>query len=178
MQPENDNPALLEKQGKLAFERGQYKEAAEFFRRASQALSLGGATPDTVAEMNNNLSVALLLAGKPGEALEAALGADQVFAALNDRKRQGMSLGNQAAALEALGRADEALAAYDRSVEILGKAGEGDLLAMVKKSAAAIRLKRGDVVQSALNMVGSVEAKTKPSIFERILKFFLRFKTW
>ncbi len=174
MQPEDNNPAQLEKQGKLAFERGQYNEAAEFFRRASHTLTLG----DAAAEMNNNLSVALLQAGKPSEALEAAIGTDQVFAALNDRRRQGMALGNQAAALEALGRADEALAAYDRSAEILGKAGEGDLLAMVKKSAAAIRLKRGDIVQSALNMVGSVEAKTKPSIFERILKFFLRFKTW
>jgi len=27
-------------------------------------------------------------------------------------------------------------------------------------------------------MVGSVEAKSKPTFFERILKFLFRFKTW
>lgn len=169
-----ETPVLLEQQGKQAFERGQFDQAADLFRRAALALT----DKSAAAEMNNNVSVALLQAGKAREALEAVLGTDEVFASLGDLKRQGMALGNQAAALEALGRTDEALTAYDRSAEILSRAGEGDLLAMVKKSAAAIRLKRGDVVQSALNMVGSVEAKSKPSLFERILKFFLRFKTW
>ena len=52
------------------------------------------------------------------------------------------------------------------------------MLALVKKSMAAIRLKRGDVLQSALKMVGSVEAKSKPSFWERVLKFLMRFKPW
>jgi hypothetical protein len=89
-----------------------------------------------------------------------------------------MALGNQAAALEALNRADEALQAYGRSEKLFEQIGEGDLQAMVKKSMAAIRLKRGEILQSALNMVGSVEAKSKPSFFERILRFLLRLKPW
>lgn len=168
-----ETPDLLAQQGKIAFEHGQYDEAAEFFRRAAQGLTQGDA-----AEMNNNLSVALLQAGKAREALEATLGTETTFADMGDRRRQGMALGNQAAALEALGRVDEALAAYDHSAEILSQAGEGDMLSMVKKSAAAIRLKRGNVIQSAFNMVGSVEAKSKPSFLDRILKFLFRFKTW
>jgi tetratricopeptide (TPR) repeat protein len=175
---EEETPALLSQQAKLAYERGRFDEAADLFRLASKALSLGNAAQDAVAEMDNNLSVASLQAGRNQEALDATLGTDQVFAALGDHRRQGMALGNQAAALDALGRTDEALATYDRSAEILSQAGEGDLLAMVKKSAAAIRLKRGNVVQSALNMVGSVEAKSKPTFFERILKFLFRLKTW
>jgi tetratricopeptide (TPR) repeat protein len=173
-----ENSIQLTAQGKQAFQRGQFEQAADLFRRASQALAAEDAARDAIAEMDNNLSVALLQAGKAREALEAALGSDEVFAQINDPRRQGMSLGNQAAALEALGRSDEALNAYDRSAEILSAAGEGDMLAMVKQSAAAIRLKRGQLVQSALNMVGSVEAKSKPSILERILKFLFRFKKW
>lgn len=175
---ENDNPAQLAEEGKRAFERGQYDQAADLFRRASRGFSLGRAGQDTTAEMDNNLSVALLQGGKLQEALDAALGTDEIFAKMGDIKRQGMALGNQAAALEALHRTDEALNAYERSAQLFSQAGEGDLLAMVKKSAAAIRLKRGDIVQSALNMVGSVEAKTKPSFFERILKFIVRLKPW
>jgi hypothetical protein len=124
------------------------------------------------------VSVALLQAGQPADALQAVQGTDQVFAGARDLKRQGMALGNQAAALDALKRADEALAAYERAAGLFQQAGEGDLLAMVKKSSAAIRLKRGQVGESALNMIGSLDAKENPSFFERILRFLARLKPW
>lgn len=175
MSPEN--PASLADEGKQLYERGQYDRAAELFRRAAGAYALEGANL-LAAETNNNLSVSLLQAGKPREALEAALGTDEAFAAASDKKRQAMAIGNQAAALDALHRPDEALEAYARSEALFAELGEGDMRALVKKSMAAIRLKRGDVLQSALNMVGSVEAKSKPSLFDRLLKFLMRFKTW
>jgi tetratricopeptide (TPR) repeat protein len=173
----NDDPAKLAEEGKRAFQNRQFDQAADFFRRASEGYTLDRAGL-LAAEMQNNLSVALLQGDKPKEALEAVLGTDQIFAGANDLKRQGMALGNQAAALEALKRTDEALAAYERAAEIFNQVGEGDLRAMVKKSAAAIRLKRGQVGESALNMIGSIEAKEKPSFFERILKFLVRLKPW
>ncbi len=86
-----------------------------------------------------------------------------------------MAVGNQAAALEALKRWDEALAAYDRSAELFSQVGDGELRAMVLKSAAAIKLRRGKVSESAFKMIGSLEAKEKPSIFERMLRSLLRF---
>ncbi len=173
----NDDPAQLAEEGKRAFQNDQFEQAADLFRRAAEGYTLGRAGL-LAAEMKNNLSVALLQAGKAQEALDAALDTDRIFAEAGDLKRQGMALGNQAAALEALKRSDEALAAYDRSAEIFERAGEGDLRAMVKKSAAAIRLKHGSLVESALNMVGSVESKQRPSLFDRIVKFIIRLKPW
>ena len=173
----NSTPGNLAEEGKRLYGQGQYDQAAVFFRRAAQSYALDHADL-LAAEMNNNLSVALLQAGKAREALDAALGTDQVFAAAADRKRQAMALGNQGAALEALRRYDEALDVYGRSEVLFEQLGEGDLRALVKKSMAAIRLKRGDVLQSAITMVGSVEAKSKPSLFERFLKFLIRFKPW
>jgi tetratricopeptide (TPR) repeat protein len=152
----DDVPASLAEEAKRAYERGEFDRAADLFLRAAQAASSQGDAL-TAAEMNNNRSVSLLQAGKAKEALQAAQGTDQVFAAASDLRRQAMALGNQAAALEALHRMDEAL---------------------VKKSMAAIQLKRGRVVDSAFNMVGSVEAKARPSLFERFLRFLLRFKPW
>ena len=175
MNPEN--PASLAEEGKRLYERGQYAQAADTFQRAA-----GSYTSENdgllAAEMKNNMSVSLLQAGRPREALEAALGTDVVFAAAADRKRQAMAIGNQAAALDALHRPDEALEAYGRAEALFAELGEGDMLAIVKESMAAIRLKRGDVLQSALKMAGSVEAKSHPSLFDRILKFLLRFKAW
>jgi tetratricopeptide (TPR) repeat protein len=172
-----ESPAGYAEQGKRAYERGQYLEAARLFERAAQGYSLGRAGL-LAAEMQNNRSVALLQAGKSREALDAALGTDQVFEAAADLKKQAMALGNQGAALEALHRYDDALETYGRAEALFSQIGEGDMLSLVKKSVAAIRLKRGDVLQSAINMVGSVEAKPRPSFFERILKFLIRLKPW
>ncbi len=159
--------------GKLAFEAGNYDSAAGMFENAARGYaSLNDRLNE--AEMKNNLSVTLLKLGKAQEAFDAATGTDAVFAQANDLKRQGMAVGNQASALEALKRLDEALAAYERSAQIFADAHEGDLRSMVLKSAAGIKLKRGKVTDSAVKMVGSLEAKDKLSIFERILRFFVR----
>ena len=164
----------LSQTGKLTFEAGQYETAASAFESAVKGYA---ALDDQInaAEMKNNMSVALLQAGKAQEALAAALGTDEVFANSQDLKRQGIAVGNQAAALEALKRNDEALAAYERSAQLFADAGEGDMRSIVLKSAAAIKLKSGKVADSAFKMIGSLEAKDKPSIFESILKFLLRF---
>ena len=168
------DPAQLESKGKRAFEERKFDEAAEFFKQAAEGYSLGRAGLQA-AEMQNNLSVALLQAGKPSEALNAALGTDDIFAGANDVKRQAMALGNQAAALEGLHRYDEAIEKYERSADLFGQVDEGDLRAMVMKSAAAIKLKTGKITESAFKMMGSLDVKKNPGFFERILKFFLRF---
>ena len=164
----------LAETGKRAFDAGEFESAAGAFETAASGYA---SLYDDVnaAEMKNNLSVALLQMGKAREALAAALGTEGVFAGAHDLKRQGMAIGNQAAALESLQRFDEALAAYERSAQLFAEAGEGDLRAMVLKSAAALKLKRGKVTESAFKMIGSLEAKEKPSLFERLLKFLLRF---
>lgn len=167
-------PAQLDAQGKRAFENKNFSEAAEYFRQAAEVYTLAR-TELPAAEMMNNASVALLQAGKPQEALDVALGTDQLFAGANDIKRQAMALGNQAAALEGLHRYDEAIEKYERSAELFGQIGEGDLRAMVMKSSAAIKLKTGRFSESAFKMIGSLDAKKTPGFFERILKFFLRF---
>jgi tetratricopeptide (TPR) repeat protein len=171
MSPE---PEQLAEQGKKAFRNKNFDEAAELFRQAAEGYTLGRAGL-MAAEMQNNISVALLQAGKPQESLAATLDTDQVFAGAKDIKRQGMALGNQAAALEALNRYDEAVEKYDLAAQLFAQAGEGDLRALVMKSSAAIKLRTGKVTASALKMMGALDAKDNPGFFERILKFLLRF---
>ncbi len=171
MTPEPDQ---LAEQGKQAFLNKDFDEAVKLFSHAAEGYALSHADLMT-AEMQNNMSVALLQAGRPQESLTAALNTDQVFADAKDIKRQGMALGNQAAALEALKRHDEAVEKYDLAAQLFSQAGEGDLRALVMKSSAAIKLKTGRVTDSAFKMMGSLEAKDHPGVFERILKFFLRY---
>ncbi|CAG1007302.1 hypothetical protein ANAEL_03515 [Anaerolineales bacterium] len=167
-------PDQFAEQGKQAFRNKKFDDAVELFKQAAEGYTLGRAGL-MAAEMQNNMSVALLQAGKAQESLDAALGTDRIFAEAEDFRRQGMALGNQAAALEALNRYDEAIEKYDLAAQLFSQAGEGDLRSLVMKSSAAIKLKTGKVTDSAFKMMGSLEAKETPGFFERILRFFLRF---
>ena len=160
--------------GKQAFAAQEYDQAASLFTEAATAYE---ALDDALnaAETKNNLSVALLQSGKAQAAFEAAAGTDKVFAQAEDLKRQAMALGNQAAALEALKKLDQALEAYEQSAALFAEAGEGDMRSMVLQSAAAIKLKRGKVMDSAFSMIGSVESTQKPNLLQRFLRFLLRF---
>ena len=168
-------PQQLAEKGKQAFASKKYDQAAGLF---SQAVSAYETLDDAVnaAEMKNNLSVALLQGGKAQAAYNAVAGTDEVFAQAGDIKRQAMSLGNQAAALEALKKLDEALEAYERSAALFAEVGDGEMRSIVLQSAAALKLRRGKMVDSALSMVGSVEATQKPNLWQRFLRFLIRLR--
>ena len=167
------DPQKLAEQGKKAFGSKKYNQAASAF---TEAASVYEALDDALnaAEMKNNLSVALLQGGKAQESYDVVIGTDEVFAQAGDVKRQAMAFGNLAAALEALKRPDEALEAYERSAELFAEAGEGEMRSVVLQSAAAIKMKRGKMMDSALSMIGSVEATEKPNLIQKFLKFLLR----
>ena len=167
-------PQQLVEQGKQAFAAEEYDQAASFFFEAVSAYEALD-DPLNAAETRNNLSVALLQAGKAQAAFDAAEDTDEVFAQANDLKRQAMALGNQAAALEALKKFDQALEAYERSAALFAEAGESEMRSIVLQSAAALKLKRGKVMDSAFSMIGSVESAPKPNLLQRFLRFLLRF---
>ena len=165
-------PAELCEQGKRAFEARRYDEAARLFGLAAEGYTLGRAGLLT-AEMKNNQSVALLKANKPAQALAAVEGTELIFAGARDKKREAMAVGNHAAALEGLGRPDEALVLYQRAAEPFREAGEGQMRAMVLKAAAGIELKRGALTESGLRMMEALKTKDRPNLLERALKSVL-----
>ena len=167
------DPNTLAKEGKRAFESGNYQAAIQAFTDAAANYAKRGDATNS-AEMKNNLSVSLLQARQAQKALDATLGTDDVFAKAGDIQRQAMAIGNQAAALEALKRWDEALAAYERSADLFAQAGEGDLQSVVLKSAAAIKLRHGKITDGMISMLGSLESVKKPTLIQRFLKTLLR----
>ena len=170
------DPQQFVDQGEQAFAAEEYDQAASYF---TQAASVYEAQDDALnaAEMKNNLSVSLLQAGKAQAALDAAAGTDEIFAQAEDVKRQAMAVGNQASALEALKKPDQALEAYERSAALFAEAGESEMRSIVLQSAAALKLKRGKVMDSALSMIGSVESTQKPNLLQRFLRFLLRLRS-
>lgn len=164
--------ALVEK-GKKEYEQGNFLAAADLFSQAAQAYT---SIQDELnaAEMKNNQSVALLQAGKAKEALQATEGTEDIFQKAGDIKRQGIAISNRAAALEGLKKWNEALEEYDRAASLFEEVGEGDMHSMVRKTAANLNLKRGHITDSQMDVFDSLRLVEKPSLAQRIMKFFIR----
>jgi tetratricopeptide (TPR) repeat protein len=174
---EEFSPQQLEKEGKAAYERADYILAAKAFTEAAAAYS-AHREPLMAAEMKNNQSVALLQSKQAQAALEIVAGTDVVFAAAGDLRRQGMSLANQAAALEALRRRDEAIACYRTSAEILERAGEKDLRVDVMRAVAGLQVRGGKMTDAVITMQSGLMGLEKPTLKQRILKKLLFLRLW
>jgi tetratricopeptide (TPR) repeat protein len=170
---DHTNPMSLAEEGKKEYGKGSYLAAAELFSQAAQAYA---SVQDELnaAEMRNNLSVALLQAGKAGDALQATDGTEEIFQKANDVKRQGIAVSNRAAALEGLKKWDEALAEYDRAASLFEQIGEGDMHSVVRKAAAGIHLKRGRITDSQMDVFDSLRLVQKPTFTQRVMKFLMR----
>ena len=166
------DPRLLAKEGSSTFHKGQYIDSAKAFQAARQGFETAGDWL-SAAEMANNCSVAYLKAEQAGNAMQELEGIEELFAQAGDHCRQGMTVGNQAAALEALGRFDEALLAYQRSAEILGIAGDDQLRATVLQSLSALQLRTGKQLQALVSMQQGIEGLKKPSPIQKMLKKML-----
>ena len=170
---DNLDPLALAEQGKKEYGKGNYIGAADLFLQSAQAYE-NAQDELNAAEMKNNRSVALLQAGKAKDALQAVEGTEELFQKVGDLKRQGIAIGNRAAALEGLKKFDEALEEYERAASLLEQAGEGDMHSVVRKAAANLHLKRGHVTAAQMDVYDSLRLVEKPNFTQRILKFFKR----
>ena len=160
-------------EAKKAYEKGEYKQAAISFERATESYR---AKDDLLlaAEMANNQSVARLQANEAVAALEAVQGTEEVFQLAGEGVKQAMAIGNRAAALESLDQLEEAEAAYQRSADLLKENGETDLYAHVMKTLSAVQVRQGKQLEALANMRAGIEGLEKPSLKQRILKKLLK----
>lgn len=169
---QNPTDAIIAKAWE-AYHAEDYTTAAQLFTHASENSALQGDALQT-AEMQNNLSVALLKAGHPKAALDAALGSDAVFSEAGDTKRQAIALANIAAALEDLNRLVEALDHYQQSSILFHQLGEDDMRSYILKRISTIQIRKGKQLEALASMNASLESKAKLSLTDRILRSLMK----
>ncbi len=170
-------PKSLTDDAVKAYQEGNYENAARLFGEAASAF-MELDNPLDAAEMKNNQSVAWLQARNPGAAWEAARGTASIFAGAGDSRREGIAYGNEAAALQALGRANDALEKYRLASAAFERAGEGEMRNMVMQAMTGIELKRGKVMDALLTMQIGLSGVKHPTLKQKILLALLRFKAW
>ena len=154
------------------YQTGDYLEAAQAFKAAENSYLLLG-DKLTAAEMANNRSVSLLMAGNAAAALQALQGTVDIFLQVGDIPRQAMALGNRATALESLKRLDEAAADYARSAELLKQTGESEKYTAAMQSLSRLQLRRGQPLEALATMQAGLAEVDRPSLKQRLLKSLL-----
>ena len=166
-------PSLeIKEKAEKIYQAGDYPSAAQAFAEASVSYANEGDVLMS-AEMKNNQSVALLRGKQAQAALDAARGTDEVFIEAGDRRRQGMALANQASAMEALKRFNEAIDHYTRAGEALEKAGEIDLRVEVMQLLSALYLRRFKFMDAIITLQSGLAAVRDPTPKQRFMKMLL-----
>jgi tetratricopeptide (TPR) repeat protein len=166
---ETVNPKELANEGQADYSKGEYLSAAKLYKAAADSY-LNSGDEILAAEMANNRSVALLRGGDAQSALDIVIGTDELFEMHGEYLKQAMALGNQAAALEALKRQDEALECYTKSAELLNKLGEFELRAYVQQAISAMKLHKGQYLEAYISMRDGVSKIDKPNLKQKLLK--------
>ena len=166
------SPQELANRGKAAYQKDDFINAALTFEAAAAGYTSAGLHPDA-AEMRNNASVAYLQADEAEKALAILEGTAEFFEQTGDKRRQGMSIGNRAAALEELDRLEEAAEAYRLSAQLLHEAGEHQLRADVMHSLSALQFRTGKQLQALATMKTGLDDIEKPSPRQRMLRKLL-----
>lgn len=124
--------------------------------------------------MANSLSVALLQAGRPQEALQAVQGTVEVFAELGDQQREAMATGNLAAALEACGELPSAETHYRQAADLFRKFGDEEAERHTLAALSQLQLRQRRPLEAAATMGA---ARADRSLRGRLLSWLLRLQS-
>lgn len=154
-----------------AYESGDFERAAKLYAEAA-----AGIEGPEAAELRNNASVAWLQAGNADAAHQAVRGTAEIFAQAGDLRRQALALGNEAAALDALGRLAEAAALYQNCADLLENAGEDQLRSNVLQSLSALLLRQRKWFEALAAMNAGLRGVKNPTLKQRILRTLLKLR--
>jgi tetratricopeptide (TPR) repeat protein len=151
------------------FKQKKYIEAASLFETIAGVYQELNEVCES-AEMKNNASVAYLMAGDPQKSYDSSKDTHKIFEVTKDWKNFGLALGNQASALENLGKKDLALEYYQIAAEKLDLVGEKESRAFVLKRISALQIQKGDQLDALSSMTAALHNLPELSRREKLLK--------
>jgi tetratricopeptide (TPR) repeat protein len=159
--------------GLAQYQAGNYPAALDAFSTAKDAYLTNGDLL-AAAEMQNNICLVQLKLGDPQAGWAAVAKTDEVFSKAGDLRRQALALGNQAAALDALGKREQAVEKYQACSDLLKQVGDKENRAAVLQSLSQLQLRMGRQLEAMATMQIALDNKPKLSFKERFLDKLLK----
>lgn len=144
-------PSEHEQLALAAYADGQLPQAIDQFEQARQDYQRAG-NAAKAAEMANSLSVVLVQAGRPQEALAAVERTPQVFSELGDQHRLALATGNLAAAQEACGDLESAEQQYRTAAKLFAEQGDEEGQRQTLAALSQLLLKQRRPLEAAATM--------------------------
>lgn len=170
--PDVNKGASSASAGKAFYRDKKYLQAADAFSMSAGGYDADGA-PLLAAEMRNNQAVALLMAKRPRQALEAVEGTSEQFLEAGEIKKAAMALANQATALRDLGESDKAIEFFLRAADSFRSSGEEEMYLQTMQSISSIKMKHRDLLGALFSMKSGLESLEKPTLRQKVLKSLL-----
>jgi tetratricopeptide (TPR) repeat protein len=164
----NNEIAILTDKAKAEFQQNKFAQAAADFQSCLDLLVQEN-DPLDVAEMRNNLGVALLRNSNPQAALDVVLGTEIIFSQAGDLQRQGIALANLGTIYEALKSDDLAATAYQQAIECFKQSGDKKLRSITLRSLSNLQLKTGKQYNAIATLQASYAEKPEATLKD---KFF------
>lgn len=155
-----------DQRGLSRYQAGDLEGAIVHFTQARQAYETAGDRPKAL-EVRNSLSVALVRAGRPSEALAVVEGTPQAFDELGDPSDAAKAYGNLASAQEACGDHAAAEASYRLAADRFAELGDRENHNFTMKALSQLQLRRGQPLMAALSLQSALEDKPNLGLRER-----------
>lgn len=153
----------------LYFKQKKYLEAAKLFEEI--AADYSSKNQELLAvEMLNNASVAHLMSGDAQKAYDLSKDTHLPYEKVNDWTNYSLALGNQASALESLGKKDLALKYFQQAAEKLQEIGDKESRAYIMKRISTLQIQQGDQLGALGSMTAALHNLPKLSKREKFLK--------
>jgi tetratricopeptide (TPR) repeat protein len=166
------DPKQIIVEAQAAYEAGDFLKAAHLFLAAGDSYDTVG-NGEVAAEMANNQSVSLLQGGEAEKALIALDGKYEIFENAGNIRSQAITLGNRAAAFEALDRLEEAQADYQQAADYFAQIGERDLFVTTMGALSALQLRTGRSLEALATMQTGLNKVDRPNLKQRMIKSVL-----
>jgi tetratricopeptide (TPR) repeat protein len=154
---------------KQYYQQKKFHDAGKLFESIASHLE-SNADHLKSAEMKNNASVAFLMNGEPQKAFDMAKDTHLIFESASDDKNCGLSLGNQASALEHLGEKGMALQLYKKAIGFLEKSGDKEPKAIILKRISSLQIQQGNQLEALGSMTSALNNIDELTTSEKILK--------
>ena len=159
--------------GMKAYQAGDYSTAITLFANA-QSTYTENRDHLLAGEVANDLSVCYLKSGEPQKAFDVIMVTADFFGKSGDIRRQAITLGNQAAALEKLGKMNQAVEKYEECSRLFKQIGDNEDRVVVLQSLSELQMKMGQPLDAMSTTQIALMNKKKPSLVDRLLKKLLQ----
>lgn len=169
-----DDNTHLAPEAYQAFRQGHYSRAIELFEQRIEEFSNTAEKGTESHLLKNDVAVCNILYGNPDKALSLLQECKAFFESADMPSKVAMTIANMATAYEKLNNVKEAIFHYTQALSNFPEFDDDDVKYFIHHNLSLLYIRRFKLNQAILHRLKALEYKEYLTIFDKIIRFFLR----